>query len=122
MTYGEIQKLMEFIVTQQAEITVQQAEITAQQNKMSVKQDDFAIKQAQIMDIHFETAKHLAEFEKITGNRIQFIIEHQADLNIKMEELAKESKAAKEEIKELAKDLRSVSKRVDKLETEDDSK
>lgn len=120
MTNEELKKLMEFIVTQQAEmsikqaeITAQQAEITAQQAEITAKQDGFATKQAQIMDIHFETAKRLAEFEKITENRIQFIIEHQAAFDIKLEKLS-------DDVKDLIGGLRQVSKRVDKLE--DDKK
>ncbi|KAF0248176.1 MAG: hypothetical protein FD167_2418 [bacterium] len=88
MTNEEIQKLMEFIVTQQAEITV---------------------KQSQLLDIHFETAKRQAEFEKLTENRIQFIIEHQAEFDNKLERLA-------DNVKDLTEGLRSVSKRVEKLE------
>ncbi len=92
MTNEELKKLMEFIVTQQAEFTV---------------------KQSQILDIHFETAKRQSEFEKLTENRIQFIIEHQAEFDNKLEKLA-------DNMKDLIEGLRSVSKRVETLE--DDKK
>ncbi|MBI4851661.1 MAG: hypothetical protein HY819_07690 [Acidobacteria bacterium] len=95
MTNEEIQKLMEFIVTQQAEITV---------------------KQSQILDIQFETAKRQAEYEKRQeefeikfNNKLGALLDWQAHFDTKLEELTAN-------VKDLTDGLRSVSKRVDKLE------
>lgn len=95
MTNEEIQKLMEFIITQQAEITV---------------------KQSQMLDMQFETAKRQseyeqrqAEFEIRFNNRLDALLDWQAHFNIKLEELT-------DNVKGLTDGLKSVSKRVDKLE------
>ncbi|KAF0248413.1 MAG: hypothetical protein FD167_2181 [bacterium] len=102
MTNEEIKKLMEFIVTQQAEITV---------------------KQSQILDIQFETAKRQseyeqrqAEFETKFNNKLEALLDWQAHFDIKLDELTINVKDLTSDVKDLTNGLRSVSKRVDKLE------
>ncbi len=99
MTYEEIQKTMEFIVTQQAEMTV---------------------KYSQILDIQFETARKQAEYEKKQAemetrfnNKLEELLDWQANFDVKLDRLA-------DKVDDLTNGLRDVSKRVDKLE--DDKK
>jgi phage host-nuclease inhibitor protein Gam len=99
MTYEEIQKTMEFIVTQQAEMTV---------------------KYSQILDIQFETARKQAEYEKKQAemetrfnNKLEALLDWQANFDVKLDRLA-------DKVDDLTNGLRDVSKRVDKLE--DDKK
>ena len=100
MTNDEIQKIMEFILQQQAESTKQQAESTKRQ----------------------------AEFEKLTENRIQFIIEHQAEyekrqaefeerLNNKIETLADTVNTLSKVLDFISNVVIDTKQRVTKLET-----
>lgn len=135
MTNEEIQKLMEFIITQQAEITAQQAEITAKQAKFETRQDHFETRQAQILDIHFETAirqaeheKLMAEFEIKFNNKLDALLDWQAKFSLDLEVGKEEIKEIRNTIKETNDILKQVSslanetsKRVDKLEDKKES-
>jgi len=101
MTNEEIQKLMEFIITQQAEITAKQA-------KFETRQDHFETRQAQILDIHFETArrqveheKYLAEFEIKFNNKLDALLDWQAKFSLDLE-------AGREEIQEIKNTLKKT--------------
>ncbi|KAF0248998.1 MAG: hypothetical protein FD167_1597 [bacterium] len=114
MTNEEIQKLMEFILTQQSEFRADLALTNKTLSDMVVRQ---------------------GEFEKLTENRIQFIIEHQAEyekrqaefeerLNNKIESLSDNLDQLRDTVNTLSKVLDFVSnvaietkQRVIKLET-----
>jgi hypothetical protein len=116
MTNEEIQKLMEFIITQQAEITAQQAEMS--------------IKQRQMLDIQFETIKRQNEFEIKFNNKLDALLDWQAKFSLDLEVGREEIKEIKNTLqktndilKETNNTLKQVtslaietSKRVDKLE------
>ncbi len=94
MTNEEIQKLMEFIVTQQAEMSV---------------------KHAQILDIQFETAKRQDEFEKRQdefeikfNNKLDALLDWQAKFSIDLEDLRKETKEIRDDLKETKNTLKET--------------
>lgn len=123
MTNEEIQKLMEFIITQQAEITAKQA-------KFETRQDHFETRQAQILYIQFETARRqveheklMAEFEIKFNNKLDALLDWQAKFSLDLEVGREEIKEIKNTLKETNDTLKQVpslaietSKRVDKLE------
>ncbi|MBK7995090.1 MAG: hypothetical protein IPK14_17410 [Blastocatellia bacterium] len=85
MTNKEIQKLIEFIITQQAEMSV---------------------KHAQILDIQFETAKRQGEYEKRQAefeikfnNKLDALLDWQAKFSIDLEDLRKETKEFRDDLK-----------------------
>lgn len=87
MTNEEIQKLMEFIVTQQAEMSV---------------------KHAQILDIQFETAKRQDEFEIKFNNKLDALLDWQAKFSIDLEDLRKETKEIRDDLKETKNTLKET--------------
>lgn len=109
MTNEEIQKLMEFIITQQAEMSV---------------------KHAQILDIQFETAKRQDEYEIKFNNKLDALLDWQAKFSIDLEDLRKETKEFRDDLKKTKDTLKETndilkqvshlavetSERVDKLE------
>ncbi|MBL8192782.1 MAG: hypothetical protein JNM06_03080 [Blastocatellia bacterium] len=116
MTNKEIQKLIEFIITQQAEMSV---------------------KHAQILDIQFETAKRQGEYEKRQAefeikfnNKLDALLDWQAKFSIDLEDLRKETKEFRDDLKKTKDTLKETndilkqvshlavetSERVDKLE------
>lgn len=116
MTNEEIQKLIEFIITQQAEMSV---------------------KHAQILDIQFETAKRQGEYEKRQAefeikfnNKLDALLDWQAKFSIDLEDLRKETKEFRDDLKKTKDTLKETndilkqvshlavetSERVDKLE------
>lgn len=130
MTNEEIQKLMEFIITQQAEITAKQA-------KFETRQDHFETRQAQILYIQFETARRqveheklMAEFEIKFNNKLDALLDWQAKFSLDLEVGREEIKEIKNTLKETNDILKETndtlkqvsslaietSKRVDKLE------
>ncbi|MFY9225884.1 MAG: hypothetical protein WAQ98_24610 [Blastocatellia bacterium] len=110
MTNEEIQKLMEFIVSQQAEITVKQAQMLDIQFETAKRQPEYEQRQ---IEFQAKYEQRQAEFETKFNNKLDALLDWQAHFNIKLEELT-------DNVKELTDGLKSVSKRVDKLE--DDKK
>jgi len=99
MTNEEMQKLMEFIVNQQAQITSRQADMVEQQAKAEARQ---------------------TQFEESTNKKIDFLLDQQAKINTNVQLLteialtsALDSDQLKQEIREHFSNLDS---RVKKLE------
>lgn len=94
MTNEEIQKLIEFIITQQAEMSV---------------------KHAQILDIQFETAKRQGEYEKRQAefeikfnNKLDALLDWQAKFSIDLEDLRKETKEFRDDLKQTKDTLKET--------------